>query len=329
MGGNKSFYILLIISVFVLLMIFGLLTKIAPLAVAHTIYYCQAMLSNIVFTLPHSFPSIFVLTLSLVMLVGFSLLIFQLSKTTLFIRKVLKNKTAAPKKISNLSLELDIQDSLDVVKSKDLSSFCYGYINPRICLSIGLIKSLGKDELKAVLLHESYHLKHKDPLKILLSQVAVTMFFFVPLLKDFHNHYALSKEISADRLAIKFKGLKELRSALVKVFNYSNPSLSAVTAFAGDSNLESRIRVLADQKNKIGIKISKVKLFVSFLVIMLTLVLLNLPVYAIEMEGNHHAYFICNYGDECVLACSKGETTMETPFSTQKPFTPANYSPIN
>lgn len=329
MGANKSFYILLIISVFVLLMVFGLLTKITPLAVAHTIYYCQAMLSNIVFTLPHSFPSIFVLALSLVMLVGFSLLVFQLSKTTLFIRKVLKNKIITPKKISDLSLELGIQDSLDVVKSKELSSFCYGYINPRICLSTSLVKSLGVGELKAVLLHESYHLKHRDPLKILLSQVAVTMFFFVPLLKDFHNHYALSKEISADQLAIKFKGLKGLRSALVKVFNYSNPNLSAVTAFAGESNLESRIRVLADQKSKLGIKISKVKLLVSFLVLMFTLVLLNLPVYAIEMEENHHTYFICNYGDECVLACSKGEATTEVPFSTQKPFTPTNYSPIN
>lgn len=329
MGANKSFYTLLLISLFVLLMVFGLLTKIAPLAIAHTIYYCQAMLSNIVFTLPHSFPSIFVLVLSLVILVGVFLLVFQLSKTTLFIRKFMQNKVSTPKKISVLSLELDVKNRLDVIKSKELSSFCYGYINPRICLTTGLIKFLSRNELKAVLLHESYHLKHRDPLRILLSQVAVSMFFFVPLLKDFHNHYALSKEISADQLAIRAKGLRELRSALIKAFNYTSPNLSAVTAFAGESNLERRIAVLTDQKNKFGIKIPKVNLLVSCLVLIFTFVLLNLPVYAIEMDGNHHAYFICNYGDECVLACSKGETTIETPFSTQKPFTPANYSPMN
>jgi len=329
MGVNKSFYTLLIISVFALLMFFGLLTKIAPLSVAHTIYYCQAMLSNIVFTLPHSFPSIFVLGLSLVILVGFSLLVFQLLKTTVFVRKLLRDKIKTPKKVHDLSFLLGIQDRLDVVKSRKLSSFCYGYIKPRICLSTGLIKSLSRGELKAVLLHETYHLKHRDPLKILLSQVAATMFFFAPILRDIHNHYALSKEISADQQAIKMKGLKGLRSALVKAFSYSNPSLSGITAFTNESSLEKRIMFLTNRKNKPGIKISGIKLLVSFIVFTFALILLNLPVYAIEMDENHHAYFICNYGDECVLACSKGETSIEAPFSSEKPFTPANYSPNN
>ncbi len=79
--------------------------------------------------------------------------------------------------------------------------------NCNVCkISSNLIKSLSEGELKVVLLHESYHLKHRDPLKIILSQVATTMFFFVPILKDIHSHYALSKEISADLQANKTKG---------------------------------------------------------------------------------------------------------------------------
>lgn len=329
MEANKSFYTLLAISAFALLMVFGLLTKIVPLVVAHTIYYCQAKLSNIVFTLPHSFPSILVLALSLVILVGFSLLVFQLSKTAMFVRKVLKNKVKTPNKVRVITIELGIQDRLVVVKSRTLPSFCYGYIKPRICLSSSLIKSLSEGELKAVLLHESYHLKHRDPLKILLSQVAATMFFFVPILKDIHSHYALSKEISADQQAIKTNGLTKLRSALIKALNFSNPSLSGIAAFENESNLEKRIMVLTNRKDKFGLRISAVKLFISFLVFVFTFILLNLPVHAMEMEGNHHAYFICNYGDKCLLACSKGETTIEAPFSTEKPFTPADYSPTN
>lgn len=329
MGANKTFYMLSAIFVAALFMLFSLLTKIAPLTVAHTIYYCQATLSNIVLTLPHSIPSIFVLALSLIMLEGFSLLIFQVLKTAIFVRKTLKDKVRTPKKVQDMLIQLGIQNKVDVVRNRKLSSFCYSYIKPRICLGSGLIKSLSKGELKAVLLHESYHLKHRDPLKILFSQLAVNMFFFVPILMDIHKHYALSKEIAADQLAVKIRGLKYLRSALVKTFNYSNPSLSGITAFVNESNLERRVMVLTSGKNRLGIKISGVKLFISFFVFVFTFVLLNLPVYAIEMNDNHHSYFICSYGDECVLACAKGGTAAEVLFSSQELFTPANYSPIN
>lgn len=317
MGATKPFYTLLVISVLAFLMVFGLLTKTVPLTVAHTIYYCQGALSNIVFTLPHSFPSIFVLVLSLVMLGVFSLLIFQVLKTTLFVRKMLKDKVRTPKKVRDIVLELGIQDKLAVVLSGKLSSFCYGYIKPRILLSTGLINSLNKGELKAVLLHESYHLKRSDPLKILLSQVAATMFFFVPILRDFHSHYVLSKEITADQLAIQDRGGQDIRSALMKMLNFPTPSFLGVTSFANENSLEERIEILTNPGEGLRIKISKIRLVLSTVVFLSALALLNLPVYAVENGHNSHAYFICPYGDQCTMACS------------QKQFTPANYSPNN
>lgn len=329
MGATKSFYILLVISVLAFLMVFGLLTKSIPLTVAHTIYYCQGVLSNIVFTLPHSFPSIFVLVLSLVMLGVFSLLIFQVLKATLFVRKMLKDKVRIPKKVRDIVIELGIRDKLDVVLSGKLSSFCYGYIKPRICLSTTLINSLNKGELKAVLLHESYHLKRSDPLKILLSQVAATMFFFVPTLRDFHRHYVLSKEIAADQLAIQDRGGQDIRSALMKVLNFPTPLFLGVASFANENSLEKRVEILTNPGEGLRIKISKIRLLLSTAVFLSALALLNLPVYAVENGHDSHAYFICPYGDECMMTCSMGDATHDLPFSSQKQFTPANYSPNN
>lgn len=329
MGANKSFYTLLLISILLLLMVFGLLTKIIPLALAHTIYYCQAVLANIVFTLPHSFPSIFVLALSFVILVGVSSLVFQLSKTDLFVRKVLKNKVRTPKRLKDVVSQLGINHGLDVVGSKELSSFCYGYIKPRICLSTGLINSLNKGELKAVLLHESYHLKRSDPLKILLSQVAATMFFFVPTLRDFHRHYVLSKEIAADQLAIQDRGGQDIRSALMKVLNIPTPSFLGVASFANENSLEKRVEILTNPGGGLRIKISKIRLLLSTAVFLSALALLHLPVYAVENGHDSHTYFICPYGDECMMTCSMGDITKDLPFSSQKQFTPANYSANN
>ena len=104
-------------------------------------------------------------------------------------QKTLKNKVITPQKVNKIAKELGLVDKIDVVKTKSFSSFCYGFVKPRICLSLKLAKALNGRELKAVFIHETYHLKNRDPLKILLSQAATSMFFFVPTLRDIHNYY--------------------------------------------------------------------------------------------------------------------------------------------
>lgn len=327
-GANKTFYILSTIFTVGLFVLFSLLSKVAPLALNHTIYFCQKVLSNILFTLPHSFPSLLVLILLLVVFVGFSLLLSKFVKTQLFIKRVLKNKIATPKKIYKIASRLNIKKDIDVVNDQRFSSFCYGFVKPRICLSLNLTQSLSEKELTAVILHESYHLKHKDPLKIILSEVAASMFFFVPTLKDFQSHYVLSKEVAADQLAVQDRGSWGIRTALIKVLNFSTPSFSGVSSFANEDSLEKRVEILTNPRSGLRIKISGMRLILSLVVFLSALALLNLPVYAVE-NGDSHAYFICPYGDECMMTCSMGGAAKELPFSTQKQFTPANHSPNN
>lgn len=282
----------------------------ASLALNHTIYFCQKVLSNILFTLPHSFPAALVLVVLMVVLTGFSLLLIKLIKTRLFIRRILRNKITTPQKVYKIASSLFIEGKIDVVCDREFSSFCYGFMQPRICLSFNLIRSLSDWELTAVLIHESYHLKHKDPLKIILSEVAASMFFFVPTLKDFYHHYALSKEIAADQLAIQDRGGQDIRSALMKVLNFSTPSFSGVSSFANENSLEKRVEILTNPKVRLNIKISRIRLTLSTMVFLSALVVLNLPVYAVD-------------------TCSMGGAAKKIPLSSQKLFTPANYSPNN
>ncbi len=328
-GANRAFYILLTIFTVGLFILLSLFSKIAPLALNHTIYFCQKALSNILFTLPHSLPSLLVLILLLVVAIGFSLLLAKLIKTRLFIKRILRNKINTPEKVYKIACRLNIEKNLDVVYDRLFSSFCYGFIKPRICLSFNLIQSLSGKELTAVLIHESYHLKHKDPLKIILSEVAASMFFFVPTLKDFYRHYALSKEVAADQLAIQEKKGQDIRSVLLKVLNFSTPSFLGVASFANENSLEKRVEILTNPGSRLRMKFSRLKLILSTVVFLSALALLNLPVYAVENGHDSHAYFICPFGDECMMTCSMGGAAHELPFSSQKQFTPVNYSPNN
>lgn len=328
LGANKAFFILFGLFTLALYMLFTLVSKIAPLTISHTIYYCQKALSNILLTLPHLAPPLIALVLISIILIGLSLLAIHLSKTYLFIRKALKNKVITPQKVNNIAKKLSLVNKIDVVKNGTLSSFCYGLIKPRLCLSLKLVRTLNKKELEAVLIHESYHLKSRDPLKILLSQIAASMFFFVPTLKDFHDYYTLSKEVAADQLAVQSRYIKDLKSALTKVLLNPIPTLSGVASFANGGDLEQRVHVLTNSK-KLSIKISFARLLTSLTVFILALVALNMPVYAIEDGEGNHAYFICPYGGECTLSCTKQGIMNEIPFSTERVFTPATYSPNN
>lgn len=323
---NKASLIFFVLFTIALYMLFSLITKIAPLTISHAIYYCQKALSNILFTLPHFALPLVILLLISIILVGLSLLAIHVSKTRLYIKRTLKDKAVTPEKVTNIAKQLGIVTRIDVVKNKSLLSFCYGFIKPRICFSLKLVQVLSEEELKAVLIHESYHLKNRDPLKILVSQIAISMFFFVPILKDFHNYFTLSKEVAADGLAIRAEGIKDLRSALTKVLLNPSPALTGVASFGSD-NLEQRINILTNTQ-KTSIKISAGNFVASLLVFIFALAVLNMPVYAIE-TGDKHTFFVCPYGGECMLSCAKQDITEETPFSSEPKFTPANYTPNN
>lgn len=325
--ANKAFYMLFGVFIVLIVLLISLLVKVTPLTISHTVYYCQKVFYSLIVTLPQIFPALISITLLIVLATGFSLFVYKLAKTYFYINQLLNSKVRIPKRIKIIANRLGILDKIDIVRTNHYLSFCYGFLHPRICLSTRVVKLLDGKELESVLIHEIYHLQNKDPLKLLLGQVAVNMFFFVPILKDLHNYYALSKEVAADRLTVKMHGVNNLKSALIKMLNIPSPRINLIASFAEESSLEKRIIILANRGSEVKVRTSLLRIITSFFVFAFVFIFLNLPVYALEDNNDNHSYFICPFGDNCMLSCTKEGMINEIPFSRLENFTPMNYSP--
>lgn len=85
-------------------------------------------------------------------------------------------------------------------------AFCLGFWRPRIWLTAGLLNLLSDKELAAVLTHEAYHCRWRDPVRLLISRALQSAFFFLPLVADLAKFAELQQEIAADRSAIGYLG---------------------------------------------------------------------------------------------------------------------------
>jgi beta-lactamase regulating signal transducer with metallopeptidase domain len=132
-----------------------------------------------------------------------------------------------------------------------------GFLHPRIILSTGLLNLLDKNEVEAVIYHELYHKKHRDPLKIFLLSLFASIMWYIPILKWFHQKYKIVREILADHYAINKQGTSvDLGSALLKMLktvNRANMPFSYVS-FA-DTSVNYRIKYILDPQTEIPLKL--------------------------------------------------------------------------
>jgi heat shock protein HtpX len=114
----------------------------------------------------------------------------------------INNKTVGPTAyLSDIEEEFDVQ--INVIDSPLVRAFVF---LKNIYISIGLLERLEKDEIRAVIAHEVYHLKY-SPNKITSSLLAIASLSF----------YRYSDEYSADRYAVKMTSKESLINALKKL----------------------------------------------------------------------------------------------------------------
>ena len=103
--------------------------------------------------------------------------------------------------LSDIENEFNVQ--INVIDSPIIKAFVF---LKRIYISMGLIERLEKDEIKAVIAHEVYHLRY-SPNKIISSLLALASFSF----------YRYSDEFSADIYAANVTSKESLINALKKL----------------------------------------------------------------------------------------------------------------
>jgi beta-lactamase regulating signal transducer with metallopeptidase domain len=87
-----------------------------------------------------------------------------------------------------------------------------------------LLDALDPAERGAVVTHELSHARSRGPLKLVLGQLVVRSFFWVPVLRDLVDRYLLLTELAADRAAIAATSPAALAGALSQVLETPRPA---------------------------------------------------------------------------------------------------------
>jgi Zn-dependent protease with chaperone function len=122
-------------------------------------------------------------------------------------------------------------------------AFVVGLRRPRMYLSRGLLQRTGVRDLESVMAHESYHIKHRDPLRRLIASVGLA--FHLPgIAFAIERRLAAALESAADADAARALGdAPRVAEALVRL---ARLRLARVPLAVGmlDSDLEFRVREL-------------------------------------------------------------------------------------
>lgn len=172
----------------------------------------------------------------------------QLLATWSLIRTLLSRRVTLSPRVRDIAAALELSGRIDIVRDVRPFSFCYWFRRPRICLSTGLIKRLDDAELRAVLLHERYHLQQRDPLRLVVARYFAAGLYVVPVVEELVEYYTVQKEVAADQAAVRAMGsVRALASALFKVLpDADDVDLGLLVPVGSLSVTEARIERLVD-----------------------------------------------------------------------------------
>jgi len=201
---------------------------------------------------PASVVAVLVLILATVgVTLGLTSLFRQLLATLSLIRTLLGRRVTVSHRVAMIASALGLAGRIDVVRDVRPFSFCYWFRRPRICLSTGLIKRLDDSELRAVFLHERYHLRQRDPLRLVIARYFAAGLYVVPVVEELVEYYTLQKEVAADQDAVRaMGGVRELASALFKALpDADDVDLGLLVPVGSLSVTEARIEQLVDGRS--------------------------------------------------------------------------------
>ncbi len=336
---NLNFFLLLTLTFVTSFAIIALLAKIYPLFAAKAVYFCQQFVSNTHFSLPYYLPNIIVTTAIFIILAGIVSFLIQLYQTHRLLKRFSGKFVKLPKSIEKLTVNLNLQGRVYLIKDDGLFSFCSGIFSPRITITTAFSESLSNKELEAVLLHELSHVQNHDPLKKLFGKTIATMFFFLPIFSDLNKKMNADSEIRADCFTIyQQEDTVFLKRALKKILIGPQVSFATVSALSNPDYLEIRIQGLNNPLAQTSFPLSLMSIVTSMVFIALSWFILQTPVHAFNAEDiSEHsysqksfAYFLCASDNSCSQQCSHNSQILKTSspeqlFSKDK-YIPTSYS---
>lgn len=218
--------------------------KFFPLLIHHTIYFCQKMTHALSLKIPGNVGMLFFTIIFAVLLFTAIKFIATLIRIYRFRRHLLRN-TSSLLPFAPLLKKLNLTNNIVTIRSEKPFAFCFGIRSPKIYISTKLLSLVTKSELRTILLHEQYHLVHRDALTLLIANIGVSLFPFFPLLSDLIMAYRTEREMLADQATMLGGVNKNLISIFNKLLLYEpDRNYAMIPAIADPQTLEARIRSL-------------------------------------------------------------------------------------
>ena len=178
--------------------------------------------------------------------------------------------------------QLQIGREVKVFESQRITSaLTFGFVKPLIALPIGFFTSLPVDQIEAVLLHELYHIKHKDYLINLLTMTFEVIFFYHPLMWWLAKNIRNERENRCDDQVTQITDKQVYAHALLNMESYRQSMNYAIPFSNKQSNLKMRIMRIFEQKPEQNIGL---KPFLSLL--MVVVFLMGFTFYKLEDPKN-------------------------------------------
>jgi Zn-dependent protease with chaperone function len=190
------------------------------------------------------FGIVMVLLWGTVILAGLGALRRQFRRSAELARWVTANTTTPGSRLAAAAALATAPDRVDQVTDDAPYAFTHGIWHPRIVVSTGLVEVTTHDELVAVLRHEDHHLRHRDPLTVLVARTWSAAFFLVPLVGAMLQRVLDRQELKADRAAVDSCGISPVAGALLKAVGQPATPGGALAAMSGPALLEARVTQL-------------------------------------------------------------------------------------
>lgn len=136
-----------------------------------------------------------------------------------------------------------------VLSTLQITAFTIGLFRPKIVISEGMFQAFSEEEIDAIVLHEEYHQKNRDPLKLFFFTLLAEGMMYIPILKGMLQRYHVYQELSADKYAMqKMKSSFELGSALLKLIKIKTMENQCITASFAKTAINLRIEQVLNEK---------------------------------------------------------------------------------
>jgi beta-lactamase regulating signal transducer with metallopeptidase domain len=134
-------------------------------------------------------------------------------------------------------------------------------------------------EIRAILLHEHYHCRKYDPIKVLIVTILSEGFIYIPILKKMVQYYKIGQELQADRYTIsEMDSSYEIGIVLLKWIKNNTHNNTHNTNLVGVSFIEAaiyyRIQQIIETPKEIQIPFVKLRWYMLLLMIDVFLLLI-------------------------------------------------------